>query len=199
MGNDELKKAPSDPVKGLYVKIPKTSPEVFHQVDSVGETLYTSDLIIYNLFTKEDSPVLDLDQSVRGLFLIQDDIWRLSDHENSDAISLRCGDYVTYSFTIQANESSQVSLRRTFDNEVLHVAQLEDFEGKDEPKLKLLHSAFHSKYQDERISGICLIPYKGRLKEAFFGLCGERCLWNFQCSADINCTGCHWFKGFKCG
>jgi len=56
MGNDELKKAPSDPVKGLYVKIPKTSPEVFHQVDSVGETLYTSDLIITTCLQRKTAP-----------------------------------------------------------------------------------------------------------------------------------------------
>lgn len=197
---NELIEALKDPIKGLFVKIPNTSPEVFQPVDGIGEILYTQNLVLHNLFINENSSKLDLDQSVRGLFLLRDDIWRLSIQENSNAASLQCGDLVTYSFTIQANEDSQVSLRRTFDDEVLHVAPLENFEGNDKSKLGLLHSAFHSKYQqEERMSGICLIPYKKKLKDALSGLCGERCLFNFQCKGDVNCSGCHWFKGFKCG
>ncbi len=199
MYDDDLKTAVSHPIDGLFVKIPKTSPPIFQPVDGAGQILYTENLIVHSLFTKEISPALAVDQKVRGMFLMRDDIWLLSFKEKSEPVSLLCRNEDDYSFSIEANESSQVTLRRNTDNEMLHVAPLEDFEGDDKSKLKLLNSAFHSKYQAELISAICLIPYKGRLIETLFGLCGARCIWNFQCSGSVDCTSCRWFDGFKCG
>ena len=188
------------PMEGLFAKIPQTSPPVFHPVDGVGETLHTSNLVVYNLFTKGIRSVLDLDQSVRAIFVVRDDVWPLSfeDGPGSGSVSLWCRHEDDYRFTIQANEDLEVTLRRKHSNANLDDVPFNHFEGSDASKLKLLYSAFHSKYQADLLSAICLIPYKDQLSRTRFGLCEDQCIWNMQCRGSVLCSGCRWFKGFKC-
>jgi hypothetical protein len=201
MDEEQLNNSALDhPMEGVFARIPKTSPSVFHPVDGVGDTLHTSNLVIYNLFTKGIPSVLNLDQSVRAIFVMRDDVWPLSFEEDkgSASVSLWCQGAADYSFTIQTTEDLQVILRRKNVNENLTNVSFNDFEGNDESKLKLLHSAFHSKYQADLISAICLIPYKDKLSRSGFGLCEDGCVWKFQCKGSVVCSGCRWFKGFKC-
>ena len=121
----------------------------------------------------------------------------MSFDEYDDYVSLKWRDEADYSFSIKADDSSSIYLRRNESDENLATAKLTDFEGSDNHKLRFLYTAFHSKHQDALISAICLRPYK---RDELYndGLCGTFCIFNKECEEDVTCNKCWWSKGLKC-